>query len=113
MTLTVYSVDPTDVGNYKVRVSTTSGSVTKLLEIVLDVANGCQADQVTPTSAAIADLTYNLNVDGLVTWTPTWSSSVAGCPLTYEIGRIVATVEQALTAHETATLTHSTVYGSL
>lgn len=50
---------------------------------------------------------------GLLTWSPTWSSSIAGCPLTFEIGRIVNSVEQALTSHETAALTHSAVDGSL
>ena len=81
--------------------------------IDLEVANGCQADQVTPTSAAISDLTYYLNVDGVINWVQTWSSSVAGCPLTYEIGRIVSSAEQALTGLETAALMHSTVDGSL
>ena len=38
---------------------------------------------------------------------------MAGCPLTYEIGRIVANVEQALGPTETAVLTHSPVDGSL
>jgi len=38
---------------------------------------------------------------------------VTGCPLTFKIGRIVNGVEQALTSHETAALTHSTSNGSL
>jgi len=38
---------------------------------------------------------------------------VTGCPLTYEIKRIVNSAEQALTSHETAALIHSTADGSL
>ena len=77
------------------------------------MANGCLNDQVTATGAAIADLTYHVQNDGPITWSPTWSSSVTGCPLTFKVGRIVGGVEQALTSHETAALTHSTVNGSL
>jgi len=48
-----------------------------------------------------------------MSWSKTWTSSVVGCPLTYEIGRFVNGVEQALTSHETGALTHSTIDGSL
>ena len=81
--------------------------------ISLDLANGCLIDEVTTTGTAISDFTYYLNNDGLLSWSPTFSSTVTGCPLTFEIGLIVSTVEQALTSHETAVLTHSTVDGSL
>jgi len=84
------------------------------LLIKLDMNNGCLADDVTNlTPASIPSFTYLMVNDGLLTWSPTWSSSVTGCPLTYEIRRIVATVEQVLTAYETAALTHSSVDGSL
>ena len=54
-----------------------------------------------------------MNETGRLSWSPTWSSIVTGCPLTFKIGRIVNGVEQALTSHETAALTHSTADGSL
>lgn len=84
-------------------------------ELLINLAmnNGCSQDVVTTTSPAIPSLTYTMTQTGLKTWSPTWTSSVAGCPLTYEIARIVNSAPQLLTSHETAALTHSTVDGSL
>ena len=62
------------------------------LSISLNVANGCLVDQVTPTGTLISDFTYYLNRDGLRSWFPTWNSIVSGCPLTFEIRRIVDNV---------------------
>ena len=118
-TFTVLSTSPSNVALYQVvaRGSVPSGypSFQDELIISLDVANGCLNDQVTATGTAISDFTYNLQKDGLKSWSPTWSSSVAGCPLTFEIRRIIGVVEQefVLTSHETSVLTHSNVNGSL
>ena len=115
---TVVSSDPLIVASYHVSITgavpATYPAFSSELLIKLDMNNGCLADDVTNvTPASIPSFTYLMANDGLLTWSPTWSSSVPGCPLTYEIGRIVSTVEQALTAHETAALTHSSVDGSL
>ena len=83
------------------------------LTISLDVANGCLNDEVTATGTAISNFSYYVQKTGQLSWSPTWSSTVTGCPLTFKIGRIVNDVEQALTSHETAALTHSTSNGSL
>ena len=110
MTFTVDSSDPTDVALYSISVigatPASKPAYQDELLIVLDVQNGCLNDEVTTTAAAINDLTYNINEDGTLSWSPTWSNSVTGCPQTFEIGRIVTSVEQALTGHETAALTH-------
>ena len=79
----------------------------------VEFVDPCEDDEVTATGATISDETYYLNYDGLLSWAPTWSSTVPGCPFTYEIGRIVSSVEQSLTSLETDVLTHSTVDGSL
>lgn len=84
------------------------------LIIKLVVSSSCTDDEVTKTSpASISDLIYKITKTGLHSWSPTWSSSVLSCPLTYNIGRMIDGVEQALTTHETAALTHSTLDGSL
>ena len=64
-------------------------------ELIVDVvvANGCLVDEVTATGSVINDFTYIIAEDGLLSWIPTWTSTVTGCPLTYEIGRIVTSVE--------------------
>ena len=93
-TFTVLSTSPSNVALYQVvaRGSAPSGypSFQDELIISLDVTNGCLNDQVTATGTAISDFTYYLNHDGLKSWSPTWSSTVTGCPLTFEIRRIVS-----------------------
>ena len=117
-TFTVVSNSPTDVLNYDIAiigavpVGFPAFSDEQIIKLV--VSNGCLLDAVTTNSpASIADLTYTMTLTGLLSWSPTWSSTVAGCPLSYNIGRVVTSTEQALAAHETAVLTHSTVDGSL
>lgn len=117
-TFTVSSNIPADVGSYDIAMI---GSVpvgypafNDDLIIKLVVSNGCLVDQVTNASPIlILDLTYEMTKTGMLAWSPTWSSSVLGCPLTYNIGRMINGVEEALSAHETAALTHSTSDGSL
>ena len=62
------------------------------LLINLEVTNECPGDVVTPTSS-IPDFIYNLGIDGTVSFYPTWTTTVIGCPVTYEIRRVVSTVE--------------------
>ena len=93
MTLTVSSTDPSDVAVYDISVI---GSVPfgfpayqDELMIELTVENGCQADQITPTSAPISDFIYFIAEDGTIDFNPSWSgNSVAGCPWTYEVRRV-------------------------
>ena len=96
-TFTVESTNLSDVALYQViaRGSVPSGYPAYQDELIisLDVANGCLVDEVTTTGTAISDITYILQNDGLLSWTPTWSSTMTGCPLTFEIGRIVTGVE--------------------
>ena len=116
-TFTVMSNDPADAGDYQVAViaavPTGYPAFQDELIVNLTVKTGCENDEVTPTGASISSFTYRMNQDGIVTFSPTWSSSIVGCPLTFEIRRVVSSVEQALTSHETAALTHSVVDGSL
>jgi len=77
------------------------------------VTNECPGDVVSPTGA-IADLTYKIINDGLISYTPTWTTSVTGCPITYEIRRVLADLSEiTLTAFETAVLTFDSTDGSL
>ena len=62
------------------------------LLINLVVTNDCPGDVVTPTSS-IPNLLYLISIDGTVSYNPTWSTTVIGCPLTYEIGRVFTGVE--------------------
>ena len=57
------------------------------------MTNNCLNDEVTATDAAIADFTYYINEDGTLNWAKSWSNSLAGCPMTFEIGRMVSSVE--------------------
>ena len=118
-TFEAYSTDPTDVGVFEVWVTgTTPGSTMNIpysdtLIIDLVVTNDCPGDIVTPTSV-IPDFNYNIGIDGLVQYNPTWLTSISGCPVTYEIRRIDSSgVEQTLTAFETAVLSFDASDGSL
>ena len=111
-------MDPLDVGLYEVIVTGTtpagkmSPTYSEDLLIDLEVTNECAGDIVTPTST-IPNTIYNIGIDGTVSYYPTWSTTVTGCPVTFEIGRVVSGVEQAFTAVETAVLTYDTTDGSL
>ena len=82
------------------------------LEINLEVNNDCQTDEVTPTST-IDDDDYLIAVDGVISLVPTWDTSVPGCPVTYEIGRIVNGVEQPLTQEELNVINFSAQDGQM
>ena len=83
------------------------------LIIELEVTNECIIDVVTPTST-IKDRTYNLSKDGLISYAPTWTTSVTGCPVTYEIRLVLpGPTDAPLTAKETAVLTFDSSDGSL
>ena len=82
------------------------------LIIILIVNNECQTDEVTSLST-IADELYYIAEDGVRAFAPTWSITVARCPVTYEIGRIddLTGIERALTASELAVITFSQIDG--
>ena len=107
-----------DVGNYEVIVTgttpagTMSPAYSEDLVIQLEVANECATDIVTPTST-ISDQTFTIQLDSTKTENPTWSTSVPGCPVTYEIRRVVVGVDQPLTGFETAALTFDSSDGQL
>ena len=61
--------------------------------------------------STIADELYYIAEDGVRAFVPTWSITVVGCPVTYEIGRIVNGVEHPLTAVEYAVISHTTQDG--
>jgi len=88
----------TDVGTYEIIVTgttpagTMSPAYSEDLVIPLEVANECATDIVTPTST-ISDQTFTIQMDSVKTENPTWSSTVSGCPVTYEIRRVVAGVD--------------------
>ena len=108
-TFTVLSSSSGDVGSYKI---TVRGQVPAgypayqdELFVNLVVDNACDQDTFTPSGSPINSLTYLMDNDGLIAWSPTWTQLLPACPSTFEIGRIVTTVEQPLSAHETAALT--------
>ena len=89
----VYSDDPSTVAVYHISII---GSVPspfmdptyeEELLIRLTVNNDCQTDKVTPLDT-IPDELYYIAEDGVRTFAPSWSITVIGCPVTYEIGRI-------------------------
>lgn len=43
---------------------------------------------------------------------PTWTHTLTGCPITYEIGRVETGIERPLNPVEIAVLNHSTLDGS-
>ena len=108
----------TDVGTYEIIVTgttpagTMSPAYSEDLMIPLEVANECATDIVTPTST-ISDQTFTIQLDSAKTENPTWSSTVSSCPVTYEIRRVVAGVDQNLTGFETAALTFDSTSGQL
>ena len=118
-TFEVSSTTPAHVGTYEVIVEATTPvgkmapPVSDQLKIALEVTNECQTDVVTPT-ATISDRDFIIgqSTKAEFTYAPTWSTTVSGCPFTYEVRRVVAAVDQALTAHETAALTFSAADGS-
>ena len=66
------------------------------LIILLNVRNDCQLDEMTPMSSISNEL-YYIDRDGKRSFAPTWSSTIVGCPVTYEIGRVENNVERPLT----------------
>ena len=59
--------------------------------------------------SSIANELYYIAEDGVRAFVPTWSTTVMGCPVTYEIGRIdeLTALERALAAEELAVITFS------
>ena len=59
--------------------------------------------------SSIANELYYIAEDGVRAFVPTWSTTVMGCPVTYEIGRIdeLTGLERALAAEELAVITSS------
>ena len=59
--------------------------------------------------SSIANELYYIAEDGVRAFVPTWSTTVMGCPVTYEIGRIdeLTGLERALAAEELAVITFS------
>ena len=58
----------------------------------------------------MSDTLYKIAEDGIVQFVPTWTVTRAVnpgplCPVTYEIFRMISSVETALTAYELAALT--------
>ena len=91
-------MDTSNVGVYEVIVTgmTPAGTMvipySEDLLIDLEVTNECAGDIVTPTSS-IPDTLYNIGIDGTVSYYPTWITTVTGCPVTYEIRRVISSVD--------------------
>ena len=108
----VQTDDPSNVGEYHISII---GSVPTIymnptyeeeLIIKLTVTNACQTDEVTALDT-IADEIYYIAEDGFRSFAPTWSITVPGCPVTYEIGRIddLSGLERPLSVNELAVIT--------
>ena len=59
------------------------------------------------TNGPIAPFDHNIGQSSPNIIIPVYSNSVAGCPFTYEVERVVSGVPQPLTAHELALITHA------
>ena len=105
--------EPANVGTYHISII---GSVPSTfmdpptyqeeLVVVLTVANECTTDEVVPL-ATITDQLYYIDEDGNVSFVPSWSTSIPGCPVTYEIGRMdeKTGLERPLNVDELAVVT--------
>jgi len=83
------------------------------LEINLIVNNDCQIDDVTALDV-IDDEVYTIGFDGIRFFNPTWSTTIPGCPVTYEIERVIdGGVSVPLTAKELAVLSHNIQDGQM
>ena len=110
--------DPANVGNYLIAIT---GSVptqfmdpvyTEDLEFNLEVNNDCQLDIVTATST-IDDETYIIAADGVRKFEPTWTTTVPGCPVTFEIGIVENGVERPFAKKETDVITYNPADGRM
>lgn len=52
-------------------------------------------------------------MDGTRSFDPTWSSATAGCPLTYEVGRVENSTLRPLTPAEKLVITHDNTNGKM
>lgn len=101
----VFTFDPTVIGNYYISIIATVPAVfqnptySEELIITVKVKNQCKIDQVTPLFVIPNEL-YYIAETGLRSFVPTWSTAVTGCPVTYQIGRIVNGLERPLSAAE-------------
>ena len=110
--------DPNNVGIYhlsiigSVPLNFMDPSYEEELIIKLIVSNDCDADEVTALGS-IEDELYYIAENGVRSFEPTWSTITAGCPVTYEIGRIDSRslLERALTVEEAAVITFSNTDG--
>ena len=115
----VFTMDPSTVGLYYVAV-TASVPLTFMdptykeeLLIEVEVKNSCILDEVDVTGILNDQIPYYINEDGIVPFDPTWSHTLIGCPITFEIGIVEAGVERPLNPVEIAVLNHSNVDGSV
>ena len=111
----VQTDDPDNVGNYIISIiggaplDRMDPTYAEELEINLVVNNDCQIDDVTALDV-IADEVYTIGFDGIRFFNPTWSTTIPGCPVTYEIERVIDVVNGVsvpLTAKELAVLSHN------
>ena len=116
-----FSVQTDDLSNVGVYYISIIGSVSENfmdptyeeeLIIELIVSNDCGSDEVTALDFIQEEL-YYITESGVRSFAPTWSTTVAGCPVTYEIGRIddQSGLERALTVEESAVITFSDIDG--
>lgn len=71
---------------------------------------------MSPTiGSSIPDIDYIIDDTGPLSYSPAWTITSLGCPMTYEIRRIdtVTNVKSALTAYETPVITFDSSDGSL
>ena len=78
--------------------------------INLEVRNECDQDAVVNLKT-ISDQLYYIAESRVVTFEPTWSSNITGCPLVQEIARIENGIARSLNPQELAVITHSLVDG--
>jgi len=87
---TVQTDDPTMVGEYEVelkamvQITDMDPIYEEYIRFKIIVSNGCLLDEVTVTSA-IGDQTHYINYDPQLNLDPTWTQTVDGCPVTFDV----------------------------
>lgn len=103
----VLSTDIEDLGEYLISVtaripqSLQADQVLTEMLIELVVNNGCAVDEM-ESDFEVENITFDIGVTGTTRINPVWkSSSVSGCPFTYELFKVSGSGEQqSLTAGE-------------
>ena len=104
--------DPANVGIYEISIQGSvplvfmSPTYSEELIVTLNVENKCLTDTVAPVGFISDENLYYISEDGVLAFVPTWSNSVAGCPVVHGMSRIESGgTERPLNSAELAVIT--------